>query len=105
MVPSDILRYVSEETDSVGSVTGVMIPWSTMCWMAFSISSLAPIGTFLWACCTGGIEGSKCMVYSPGMYPIVSKLAGKVYFNPIMSLTTAVVRWSREGTMFCTLWS
>ena len=31
MVPSDFLGYASVETNSVGSVTGVMIPLSTIC--------------------------------------------------------------------------
>ena len=30
MVSSDFPAYVSEETHSVGSVTGVIIPWSIM---------------------------------------------------------------------------
>ena len=50
MVPSGFLGYVSEETHSVGSMTGVIIPWSTMFWRAFSIYSLASVGTSLWAC-------------------------------------------------------
>ena len=105
MVPSDFLRYVSQEIHSVGSITTVIIPLSTMCWRAFSISSLASIGTFLYACCTGGIEGSRCMVYSSGMFPVVPKLAGKACFRVIMALTSVVVTWSWEGAMICTLWS
>ena len=31
MVPSDFLGYVSDETHSVGSVTGAIIPLSTIC--------------------------------------------------------------------------
>ena len=44
------------------------------------------------------------MVHSPGMFPVVSKLAGKACFNAIISLTSAVVRWPLEGAMLCTLW-
>ena len=62
-MPSDFLGCVSEEIHSVGSVTGDIIPLSTILGGAFSISSLASIETFLHACCTGGIEGSKCKVY------------------------------------------
>ena len=50
------------------------------------------------------MEGSKCIVYSPGMFPVVSKEAGKVCFNATISLTSAVV-WSWEGATLCALWS
>ena len=36
------------------------------------------------------------MVYSPGIFPVMSKLVRKVCFRVIMSLTSAVVRWSWE---------
>ena len=99
MVPSDFLGYVSEVTHSVGSVTGSIIPLSTICWRPFSISSLASIGTFLHACCTGSIEGTKSIVYFPGLLPVVPKQAGNACFRAIMSLTLAVVRWSWKGTI------
>ena len=35
MVPSAVLGYLSDETHSVGSVTGAMIPSSTICWSFF----------------------------------------------------------------------
>ena len=44
-------------------------------------------------CCTGGNEGSKHMVYSPVMLPVVSKLVRNMCFNAVMSLTSAVVKW------------
>ena len=48
-----------------------------------------------------GMEGSKHMVFSPGMFPVVSKEVGKACFNAIMSLTSR----SWEGAMLCTFWS
>ena len=96
IVPSDFLGYVSDVTHSVGSVTGAIIPLLTISCKAFSISSLASIGTFLWACCTGGIDESTLIVYYPGIFPVVSKLLGDAFFKAIMSLTLAVVRWSCE---------
>ena len=52
-----------------------------------------------------GIEGFTCIVYSPGIFPVVVKLVGNACFRAIMSLTSAVVRWSCEGGMICALWS
>ena len=66
----------------MGSVTGAIIPLSTIFCSAFSISSLASIGNFpAWACCTGGIEESTLIVYCPGMFPVVSKLLGNAFFR------------------------
>ena len=81
IVPSDFLWYVSDETHSVGSVTGLIFPLSTIFCRAFSISSLASMGTFLQACCTGGIEESTFIVYCPGMFPVVSKLLGNAFLG------------------------
>ena len=80
----------------MGSVTGVIISLSTIFCRAFSISSLASIGTFHLACCTGCIEVSTLIVYCPGMFPVVSKLLGNAFFKTIMSLTLSVVRRSCE---------
>ena len=102
---SDFLGYMSEETHLVGSVTGVIIPLSTIYGRAFSISFLGSVGTLLHACCIGGIEWSTYIVYSPGIFPVVSELAQKVCFNAVTSLTSAVVRWSCEGGPIFTLWS
>ena len=103
MVPSDFLGYVNEETYSVGLVTGVIIPWSTMCWRAFSISSLASIGTFLQACWTGVLRGPKYSIFSWYVSCCV-KTGWEDMFNAIMSLTLAEVWWSWEGATFWTLW-
>ena len=45
------------------------------------------------------------MVYSPGIFPVVSKLVGIACFKGIISLTSAVVRWSCEGVLISALWS
>ena len=81
IVPPDFLGYVSDETHSVGSVTGAIIPLLTIFCNAFSISSLASIGTFLQACCTGGIDESTLIVYCPGIFPVVSKLLGNAFLR------------------------
>ena len=46
------------------------------------------------------MEGCRCIIYSPGMFPVVSNEAGKVHFNTIKSWALAIVRWSWEGAMF-----
>ena len=81
IVSSDFLEYVSNETHLVASVTGAIIPLSTIFCRAFSISSPASVGTFLWACCPGGIEESIGIVYCPGMFPVVSKLLGNAFLG------------------------
>ena len=78
IVPSDFLGYLSDETHSVGSVTGAIIPLLTIFCSAFSISSLASIRTFVWACCTGGTDESTLIVNCPGIFPVVLKLLGNV---------------------------
>ena len=80
----------------MGSVTGVIISLSTIFCNAFSITSLASIGTFLLACCTGCFGVSTLIVYCPGMSPVVSKLLGNAFSKAIMSLTLSVVIWSCE---------
>ena len=40
------------------------------------------------------------MVYSPDIFPVVSKLVWNACFKAIMSLTSAEKRWSCEGGQF-----
>ena len=105
IVPSDFLGYVSDETNLVGSVTGAIIPLSTIFCSAFSISSLASIGTFLQECCTGGTDESTLIVYCPGIFPVVSKLLGNVFLGLLSLLISAVVRRSCEIGFVGNLWS
>ena len=106
IVPSDFLGYVNDETHSVGSVTGEIIPLSTIFCSVFSISSLASVRNFpLQAYCTGDIEGSTLIVYCPGMFPVVSKLLRNAFCRAIMYLTSVVVRWSCEIGFVGDLWS
>ena len=44
-----------------------------------------------------GMEGSRCIVHSPSMFPVVSNEVGNVCFSAIISPTPAVVRWSACG--------
>ena len=71
----------------------------------FSICYLHSIGTFLQACWTGGMKGSRHIVQAPGMFPVVSNEAGNVYFNATLLWTLPLMRWSWEGAILCTLWS
>ena len=80
IVPSG-LSLVSDETHLVASVTGAINPLSTNFCRDLSISSLASVGTFLWACCIGGIEESTLIVYCPGMFPVVLKLLGNAFLG------------------------
>ena len=70
--PSGFWGYVRDDIHSVGSVTGAIITWSTISCRSFSIVSLHSMGTFLLACCTGGIEGPRQIVYTPCILPAVS---------------------------------
>ena len=49
------------------------------------------MGTFLWTCWTGGMEGSVLMVQVTGMLPMASNEPGKAHFKVMMSWATAVV--------------
>ena len=59
-----------------------------------------PVGILHW-----GYWGSKHMVYAAGLFSVMSKEVGKVCFNAIISLMSAVVRWSWEGATLCTILS
>ena len=95
---------MSEETHSVGSVTGVIIPLSTilggiyqfLLWLLLVLSCMRAV--------LGALRGSH-MLYSPGIFPVMSRLVGKVCYRVIMCLKSAVVRRSCEGGMICTFWS
>ena len=92
--PSVLWGYVKDDTHSVGSVTGAIMAWSTISCKSFSMASLHSMGTFLLVCCTGGIEGSNLMVYTPGMLPVVSNEWGNAFFSEIMSCTSFTEQWS-----------
>ena len=52
------------------------------------MASLHSMGTFVLACCTGGNVGSRWMVYSPGMLPVVSNDLGNAFLRETMSHTS-----------------
>ena len=66
------------------------MPLSTMSLRVHSICSWYSMGTFLWACWTGRMEGSILMVYVPDMLPIVLNELGKAHFKVMMSWATGV---------------
>ena len=76
-----------EETHSVGSVTGVIMPKFTISCSAVSIGSLYSMGTLQRACCTGGIEGSVQIVYVPHRLPTQSNDRGNANLRVIMLQT------------------
>ena len=41
------------------------------------------MGTFLLACCTGGTEGSRQIVYTPGILPVVPKDWGNAFLRKL----------------------
>ena len=55
--PSGFQGYVRDDIHSIGSVTEVIMPWSTMSCRSFSMASLHSMGTLHIACCTGGRKG------------------------------------------------
>ena len=83
-----LVGFVKDDTHLVGSVTGVIMPWSTISCRSFSIASLHSMGTFLLVHCTGGKEGLRWMVYSPGMLPEVSNDLGNAFLRETMSCTS-----------------
>ena len=85
--PSCFQGYIKDDTQSVGSVTGAIMAWSTMSCRSFSVAFLHSMGTFLLSC-TGGTEGSNLMVYTPGILPVVSNDGGNAFFKEITSCTS-----------------
>ena len=93
--PSGFWGYVKDDTHSIGSVTGAIMAWSTTSCRSFSIASQHSMGTFLLTCCTGGTEGSRQMVYTPGILHLVSIEWGNAFlFKEIMSCTSFTEAWS-----------
>ena len=45
------------------------------------MASLHSMGTLHLASCTGGTEGSRWIVYTPGILPVVSNDWGNIYFK------------------------
>ena len=86
-----------ERHHSVGSVTGVIICWSTISCRVFASFSTFN-GTFILACLTGRIKGSRWIVYIPGILPVVSNDFGKAFLREIISHTSwrviSGVEWS-----------
>ena len=92
--------YVNKDTHSIGSVTGVVMPWSTIPWRGFSIASLHSMETFLLVCWTGEQEGSRQIVYTPGMLPVVSNEFKNAFLWYTMSCTSFTENWSCNGAIF-----
>ena len=63
------------------------------------------MGTFLLACWTGGMEGSRWMVYIAGILPVVLKDLGKAFLRKMMPHTSCMAEWSCQGLISCTEWS
>ena len=70
-VPLGLWGYVRHDTHSVGWETEAIAPLVTMSVRVHSICSWYCMGTFFWACWTGGTEGSVLMVYVADMLPIL----------------------------------
>ena len=98
--PSGFWGYVKDDTHSVGSVTGVIMAWLTISCRSFSIASLHSVGTFLLACCTGGTEGSRQIVYTPGMLPVVSNDWGDVFFLRKLCVRHLLQKYGLEMNCF-----
>ena len=86
--PSGLWGYVRDDIHSIGSVSEVIMPWSTVSCRSFSIASLHSMGTLHLAWCTGGTEGSRQIVYTPGILAVVSNDWGKALFGEMMSHTS-----------------
>ena len=65
------------------------------------MASLHSMGTFFLACWTGGMEGSRKMVYDPGILPVVSKDLENASLRKMMTCTSCMVKCSCEGAIFC----
>ena len=75
-LPLLFVTHTSELTQSVGSSTLAMIPWSTSESSSFFRGSRRASGTRRGGCTTGGTLGSKVMWNSPLKHPIPSKQSG-----------------------------
>ena len=85
-LPLGFFGYVSKLTHGVGSVCFTMIPWWTILFSSFLISTLCSIGTLCLPCCTGSMLGSVLMSYSPDMSPIQLKELGYRVFKSLVLL-------------------
>ena len=95
--PSGFWGYVRDDTHSIGSVTGAIIPWSNIYCRSFSMASLHSMGTLNLACCTGRKEGSRQIVFTPGMLPVVSNDWENAFLRETMcrtSFTVMLAPWS-----------
>ena len=95
--PSGLWGYVRDDTPSIGSVTGVIMPWSTLSCRIFSMALLHSVGTFLLACCTVGKVGSRQMVYISGMLPVVSNDLGGCFFKGNYVLGHLLQKYWKNG--------
>ena len=64
-LPLGFFGYINELTHGVSSIWFAIIPWWTISFSSFLISTLCSIGTLCLLCCTGGMLGSVLMSYSP----------------------------------------
>ena len=86
--PSGLQGYVRDDTHSIGSVNGVIVPWSTVSCRSFSIDSLHSVGTFLLACCNGGEGGVKADVVHSRLVACIVKGLGECFLRETMSHTS-----------------
>ena len=76
-IPSACLGYISEETHGVGAICGRMTLRLHISLSFCSMGFLSSVGTFLCACCTGGMLRFAIMWFLLGKLPVVSKKSGK----------------------------
>ena len=84
-----------ELTDSVGSVTRVIIPCSKILLSLTSIFSWSLICILCCACWNGGIWGSVTKLYPSLMFPITSEHFGYFFFSSVTSVMSlcSLVLW------------
>ena len=75
--PDPFQAYVTDETQSVGSSTGVMTPTFTIVSNSALTLGHMEIGHFWGACLTGWALSHSLMVYLPGNWPMPWNLSGK----------------------------
>ena len=88
------MGYVSDETHSVGLLTGVMICRPSISFRVFIYFFSVVYRDFAPSVLYRGTVESRQMEYSPGMLPTASKELGNAFLSVNMSVMSANHKWS-----------
>ena len=88
--PDAFQAYATDETQSVGSSTGVMTPsYTILCNSALTLGHME-IGHFQGACMTSWPLSCSLVMYSPGKWPMPWNLSGNFLMRTLVDLIGVV---------------